>query len=84
VTTTFEEVKAIVIRVLQLRESAESMLPSTPLLGAVPHLDSLGVMSIIAELEERFGISVDDDDIDREIFATLGTLSQFVEAKLDR
>lgn len=38
--------------------------------------------SIITGLEERFGVVVDDDDIDGATFATVGTLADFVSSKL--
>lgn len=54
---------------------------NTPLLGAIPELDSMAVVTLITTLEERFGIVVDDDDIDGSTFATIGSLIDFVEAK---
>ena len=40
------------------------------------------VVAVITGLEERFGISVDDDEIGAAAFATLGTLTAFVEQKV--
>jgi acyl carrier protein len=54
----------------------------TPLLGAVPELDSMAVVTLITSLEERFGITIDDDDIDGSTFGTVGSLVAFVAAKL--
>jgi acyl carrier protein len=55
---------------------------NTPLLGAIPELDSMAVVTLIATLEERFGLVVDDEDIDGATFATLGSLSDFVSSKV--
>ena len=55
---------------------------NTPLLGAIPELDSMAVVTLIATLEERFGVIVDDDDIDGATFATLGSLSDYVSRKV--
>jgi len=55
---------------------------STALLGNLPELDSMAVASLITALEEHFGITVRDDEISARHFATLGTLSDFVESKL--
>lgn len=52
------------------------------LLGAIPELDSMGVLSVIHLLEERFGFIIGDDEIDGTTFATLGTLVDFVAHKL--
>jgi len=52
------------------------------LLGSIAELDSMAVVSIITALEERFGIVVDDDDVDGRTFATVGSLAGFVQGKL--
>lgn len=54
----------------------------TPLLGAIPELDSMAVVTIITTIEERFGVVVDDDEIDGATFATVGSLVAFVRQKL--
>lgn len=55
---------------------------ATPLLGAIPELDSMAVVTLITTLEERFGILVDDDEISGDTFASVGSLSDFVAGKL--
>lgn len=55
---------------------------NTPLLGSVPELDSMAVIGVIAALEEHFGIEVADEDIHARHFSTVGTLHDFVFAKL--
>jgi len=52
------------------------------LLGAIPELDSMAVVSLITTLEEQFGLVVDDDDINGATFATVGSLADFVSSKL--
>jgi acyl carrier protein len=54
----------------------------TALLGNLPELDSMAVVSVITALEERYGFTVNDDEISAETFATLGSLVDFVERKL--
>ena len=55
---------------------------ATPLLGAVPELDSMGVLAVLTGLEDRLGLAVEDDEIDGSIFETFGSLRAFVEHKL--
>ena len=76
------EVKAVLGEVLSLGERASRLDRSTHLLGAIPELDSMAVVSLITALEERFGILVDDDDIDGDTFVTVGALVDFVTGKL--
>ncbi len=56
--------------------------PDTPILGAIPEMDSMSVVGILASLEEQYGIMVDDDEINADVFATVGSLTAFVESKL--
>ncbi|HEX4883864.1 MAG TPA: phosphopantetheine-binding protein [Casimicrobiaceae bacterium] len=79
---TQREVLAVVDAALGLRGRSASFDKSSPLLGAVPELDSMAVANLIAMLEERFGFTVDDDEIDGATFATVGSLVEFVEHKL--
>lgn len=77
-----EEVKTVVGSALQLGDRVKKMGEATPLLGAVPELDSMAVVNVITALEERFDITVADDEIGAAAFETLGTLTRFVESKL--
>ena len=76
------EVLALIDEVLSLGGRAYAFGRDTPLLGALPELDSMAVVALIAALEERFGFVVDDDEIDGAVFATPGTLADFVAGKL--
>jgi acyl carrier protein len=76
------ELKNILGDVLSLGDRAARMNDQTPLLGSLPELDSMAVVSLLTAIEERFGIAVGDDEISAENFATFGSLSEFVEAKV--
>ncbi len=68
--------------VLNLKGRASGFTEETRLLGHVPELDSMAVLSVITGLEERFGFVIEDDEIDGSTFQTVGTLTQFVQSKL--
>ncbi len=80
---TQTKVKKIIIRNLNLCAKTEELTMSSPLLGAIPELDSMAVVGIIIALEECFGFSIHDDEIAAEDFETLGSLVAFVERKLN-
>lgn len=44
-------------------------------------LDSLGVLDLVAYLEQEFGIAVTDDDLVPEHFETLKRVAAFVEER---
>lgn len=77
-----KEVLAVLDETLSLKGRSRNFSDETPLLGAIPELDSMAVVTILTSLEERFGIAVDDDEIDGATFATVGSLTGFVAAKL--
>jgi acyl carrier protein len=77
-----QEVLRLVDEVLGLNGRSATFTRETPLLGAIPELDSMAVVTLITSLEEQFGLVVDDDDIDGSTFATVGSLSDFVSSKL--
>ncbi|MEZ5628537.1 acyl carrier protein [Denitromonas sp.] len=76
------EVLVVLDDVLALGGRAMDYDLETPLLGAVPELDSMAVVGVINLLEERFGFVIEDDDIDGRTFASVGTLVEFVAGKL--
>jgi acyl carrier protein len=67
---------------LQLGERAHGFSDSTPLLGHVPELDSLAVVNVLTAMEERFGVTVADDEISADTFETVGSLHSFLLRKL--
>lgn len=77
-----QEVRQVLDEVLSLGGRAGAFKRDTPLLGAIPELDSMAVVALITTLEERFGIAIGDDEIDGASFATLGSLVDVVAAKL--
>lgn len=79
---TLKEVLSLLDEILSLNGRAAEFTPETPLLGAIPELDSMAVVALITGFEERFGFAVEDDDIEGSTFATVGSLVEFVNGKL--
>jgi len=79
---TISVVKGLLAHTLQIERRADVYTADSPLLGAIPELDSMAVVNLITAMEEQFGFVVQDDEIDAEAFATLGSLAKFVERKL--
>lgn len=74
-------VRAVLRDALDLGARADNFSPETPLLGALPELDSMAILTVVQQLEESFGVQLHDDDITAENFATLGTLIALVEQR---
>lgn len=75
------QVKKILSDVLHLGDAGLVLDANSTLLGSLPELDSMAVISLIAALEDQFGIAIDDDEISASTFDTLGSLSAFVALK---
>jgi acyl carrier protein len=67
---------------LHLEGRTASFTEGTRLLGELPEMDSMGVVTLLTAFEERLGFSVDDDEIDGRVFETVGSLLAFVRGKL--
>lgn len=78
-----KEVRQMLDEVLSLGGRSASFTKDTHLLGAIPELDSMAVVALITACEERFGIVIDDDEVDGSNFATVGSFSDFVAGKLN-
>ena len=74
-----EEVRAVLDSTLGLNGRAEQFIDDTPLLGALPELDSMAVAELLAALEDRLDITIDDDEVDGTAFETFGALVRFAE-----
>lgn len=81
-TATLADVRSVLIETLGVEDRAESIDAATPLLGSLPELDSMAVLEVVAALESRFGITVDDEEVTAEAFETLGSLAALVDSKL--
>lgn len=77
-----EELRAILGETLQIGSRARSLTSQSPLLGAIPELDSLAVVNVLTAVEERFDIVVADDEVTAEVFESFGSLCAFVDGKL--
>ena len=75
-------VRATLVDILGISASrAAAFDETTPLFGALPELDSMAVATLLTELEDRLGITIDDDEIDVEMFETFGALVRFATGK---
>jgi acyl carrier protein len=64
------------------QERVDAFEADTPLFGALPELDSMAVAGLLTEMEDRFHILIEDEDIDGDTFETFGTLVAFARDKI--
>ena len=77
-----QEIIQIIEDVLIRGNQQDSLDENSGLLGAIPEFDSVAVVSLITAIEEEFGCTFDDDELNADVFASVGSLTQVVEHKL--
>jgi acyl carrier protein len=76
------ELREILADTLQLGARSKLLDAGSALLGSIPELDSMAVVTVMTAIEERFGITIGDDEVSAETFSTLGSLAAFVGEKI--
>lgn len=81
--SNIDRIRDILDQTLNLGGRAREFTRDTALLGNVPELDSMAVVMVLTAIEEQLGIIIEDDDVSAETFETVGTLVDFVDAKVE-
>ncbi len=76
-------IREILDREFELDAGAGTLDDDTGLLGKGIGLDSVEVLTLVSAIEETFGLTIDDDELEPEQFATIGTIIDFVARRLD-
>jgi len=77
-----ELTQKMVRRCLQLKPS-DSLPADTPLLGGFAEFNSLTITTLVVDIEAELDCEIADDELSGEIFATVGTLADFVAIKME-
>ena len=80
--TTLDHIRGVLRATLNLGDRANALTEATPLLGGIAEFDSMAVVTVVTMIEDQFGITLEDDELSADVFATVGSLCQFVEGKL--
>jgi acyl carrier protein len=82
-TAVSDVVRAVLRDVLSIdAKRADAFDAETMLFGALPELDSMAVAGLLTEIEDRLGIIIDDDDVDGDLLATFGSLTDYAVRKV--
>ncbi|MDG1249906.1 MAG: acyl carrier protein [Gammaproteobacteria bacterium] len=74
----------VVAESLSCTIDVRAMQAEDALLGALPELDSIGIVALITALENRFDVHFEDDDLDAEVFATVASLLAHINTRLEQ
>ena len=77
---TERQLKALLAEELGMAQArVAAFTDDTALFGALPEFDSMAVAHMLTAIEEKFGVFIEDDDVEAEDFATFGALRALVE-----
>jgi acyl carrier protein len=78
--TTRDEVRTFVLTELKFPGPSDELTDDYPLLERAV-LDSNGLVQMVAFLEDRCAVVIDDEDLVPENFGTIASITALVEAK---
>ncbi len=78
--SVLEVTKRLVRRTLELDED-EALSSDTVLLGGFAEFNSLTITNLVASIEDTFDCEIQDEELTGEIFATIDSLTRFIDAK---
>jgi acyl carrier protein len=82
VATTPSRIKRLIVESLNLEGMRpENIEDEAPLFGEGLGLDSVDALELVVALEKEFGIRIKSQEIGREVFSSVATLSQFIEGR---
>ena len=73
-----DKVKDLIIRRLKLAIDLKTIKDDAPLFGEGLGLVSIDALELVVGLEQEFGISIPDEDVGREAFASVNALVAYI------
>ena len=84
VATTPSRIKRLIVESLNLEGMRPEMIADeAPLFGEGLGLDSVDALELVVALEKEFGIRIKSQEIGREVFSSVSTLSEFIAGRTD-
>ena len=77
---TLRGLKELILEITQLKMSPDQISDTANLFNDCG-VDSTSVVDLVVGLEERFGVTVEDDELDVSLFENISTLATFIEAR---
>jgi acyl carrier protein len=84
VISTQDRIKRLIVESLNLEGiKPETIEDDAPLFGEGLGLDSVDALELVVALEKEFGIKIKSQEIGREVFSSVSTLSEFIAGRTD-
>jgi acyl carrier protein len=81
--TLKHELKQMIVTTLLLEEvSPEDIADEAPLFGQEGlGLDSVDALQLVVQIENDYGVIIENEEVGREVFASINHLADFIAAK---
>jgi acyl carrier protein len=74
-----DRIKRLIVESLHLEGTKPEMIQDEePLFGEGLGLDSVDALELVVALEKEFGIKIKSQELGREVFSSVSTLSEFI------
>jgi acyl carrier protein len=73
--------KELLVSGLRLEISPDEIVDSEPIFGEGLGLDSIDALEFVVLIEEQFGVTVPDEAVARQVFASIDALTDFIHAE---
>lgn len=77
------EIKDVVISVLELNIDREQLDEKVSLYSPLVRLDSLSLLHLLVQIEKRFDIEIDDEDVMNAELSDVGSLVDMIREVID-
>jgi acyl carrier protein len=82
IVATPSRIKNLIVNSLHLDGMRPEMIEDdAPLFGEGLGLDSVDALELVVALEKEFGIKIKSQELGREVFSSVSSLSQFIESR---
>jgi acyl carrier protein len=81
---TATKLKGLLVKELNLNIKPEEITDEMPLFGEGLGLDSLDAVEIVVILKKNLGVTIVDGEQAKQVFVSIKTLTDFVEAELGK
>ncbi len=79
-----QQLKEVIVRALRIEDTTPDQLRDDhKLIGGDLDVDSIDMLQLVLEIEKTFGVKVVSGQFDRAEWATVDTLAEAVEKKLE-
>ena len=76
------QLKEIIVNKLDINVDYEDIDENASLYEDGLGLDSIAIVDLIVSIEKKFSITIDDDELNADMFKSLNTLVDFIRTKI--